>query len=84
MSSDIYPIGSIQKNQIISISESMLANKTINKIRNIDKLLFESNVEKNTDKELLALLTKEELEYLKPIRLSLLKVTQITLLLIIL
>ncbi len=65
MSSDIYPIGSIQKNQIISISESMLANKTINKIRNIDKLLFESNVERNTDKELLALLTKEELEYLK-------------------
>ncbi len=65
MSSDIYPIGSIQKNQIISISESMFANKTINKIRNIDKFLFESNVEKKTDKELLALLTKEELEYLK-------------------
>jgi len=65
MSSDIYPIGSIQKNQIISISESMLANKTINKIRNIDKLLIESNVEKNTDNELLTLLTKEELKYLK-------------------
>jgi len=65
MSTEIYPIGSIQKNQIISISESMLANKTIKRIRNIDKLLFESNVERNTDKELLALLTKEELEYLK-------------------
>jgi len=58
-----HPIGSIQKNKLTTISESLLTYKTINKTRDIDELLLdnESYIEGGISIEL----TNEELDYLK-------------------
>ena len=63
MSPDIYPIGLIQKDKLVHISESLLANKTINKVRDITELLLNNEV--YIEGAISIELTNEELEYLK-------------------
>jgi len=59
-----HPIGSIQKNKLTTISENLLAYKTISKTRDIDELLLEAEdkTEKNTNTQLLVSLGEDEVK----------------------
>ena len=65
MLSELYPIGSIQKNKLKIISEKLLINKTIKQLRPIDELLINADESNVIDHELLNILTKEEINYIK-------------------
>ncbi|NQZ81068.1 MAG: transporter substrate-binding domain-containing protein [Colwellia sp.] len=64
MLSELYPIGSIQKNKLKIISEKLLINKTIKQLRPINDFLIKPDNLNSIDSELLALLTKKEIRYL--------------------
>jgi len=62
---DLYPIGSIQKNKLNVISQKLLANNTVQKLKPIEGLLINSDKKRTIDSKLLNLLTEEEMNYLE-------------------
>jgi len=64
ISPELFEVGSIQKNKLVTISEESFANKSISSIKNLDNFVFEHNPKQKIDSELLKSLTLEEKKYL--------------------
>jgi len=64
ISPELFPVGSLQKNKLIAISEESFANNTISSIKNLDNFLFQLEKETKIDSALFKLLSIEEKKYL--------------------
>ncbi len=64
ISPELFDVGSIQKNKLVTISEDSFANKSIASIKNLDDFIFELNPKQKIDSGLLKSLTLEENKYL--------------------
>jgi len=64
MSPELFTVGSIQKNKLVSISEESFVNKTISKIKKLDDFIFQLKKELRISPDLFDLLSAEEKDYL--------------------